>query len=149
MTDEDQEESTPVTTAKRRFQFCCGHRLVDHEGKCAHLHGHNYVAWITCVAPQLDGIGRVIDFSVIKDKVGAWIDASWDHKMLVNVDDTPLLEFLRTTDQPHYVMRCNPTAENMAHELRDWAQEILQPLGIDVAAVELFETENCVAEVFV
>ncbi len=70
----------------RRLQFCCGHRVMRHESKCAHLHGHNYVAFFTASA-QLDDVGRVIDFSVIKERVGGWIDEFWDHGFVLNEED--------------------------------------------------------------
>ena len=58
----------------RRIQFASGHRVLGHENKCRHIHGHNYVAFIHAEAEQLDSIGRVIDFGVLKDKFGGWID---------------------------------------------------------------------------
>ena len=53
----------------RRLEFDAGHRVLGHEGKCKNLHGHRYSAEITVTAPDLDGLGRVIDFGVIKEKV--------------------------------------------------------------------------------
>src|SRR5262249_24520110 len=47
----------------RRITFCTGHRVLRHEGKCAHLHGHNYTAIVHAAAPDLDGLGRVVDFA--------------------------------------------------------------------------------------
>ena len=40
-----------------------------HESKCAHLHGHNYKFEFHCTAGSLDNVGRVIDFSDIKEKL--------------------------------------------------------------------------------
>jgi len=131
------------TTVTRRFQFCAGHRLVDHEGKCAHLHGHNYVAFITCGAANLDDCGRVIDFSVIKEQVGRFIDRAWDHKMILNSEDQSAVQACQYLEDPVYVMNCNPTAENMARELGQVADELLEPYGVRVTQVELWETENC------
>ena len=58
----------------REIHFCYGHRLLNYEGKCRHLHGHNGRAVITLAAEKLDPIGMVVDFSHIKAVVSAWID---------------------------------------------------------------------------
>jgi len=132
----------------RRFQFCAGHRLVDHEGKCAHLHGHNYVAFVTCEAPELDAVGRVIDFSVIKQVIGDWINKAWDHKMILNRGDDEGIAAVRALGDPYYPMMCNPTAENMASEMLQVADGLLsEQHRITVTKVVLWETENCYAEV--
>lgn len=137
-----------MTNITRRFQFCAGHRLVDHEGKCAHLHGHNYVALVTCAADELDAVGRVIDFSVVKQVVGDWIDRAWDHKMILNTDDMDAIAACQSIDDPVYLMTCNPTAENMARELLEVADGLLREQhDIAVVGVRLWETENCDAEV--
>ena len=150
----------------RILEFDAGHRLVDHESKCANLHGHRYKAEITCRAEELDGIGRVVDFSVIKEKVGGWIDEHWDHNFLLNRQD-PLLKAIRQlntvcpldhevacwgdivfhTKDP-YLLDCNPTAENMARILFDKAVELLEGpkeerTSLWVVSVCLWETPNC------
>ena len=71
----------------RKIEFDAGHRVYGHEGKCAHLHGHRYVAEITVQAEELDGIGRVIDFGAVKKVMKEWIDMCWDHNTLLNADD--------------------------------------------------------------
>jgi 6-pyruvoyltetrahydropterin/6-carboxytetrahydropterin synthase len=78
----------------RRMEFDAGHRILGHESKCAHLHGHRYVVHLTVETPTLDNLGRVVDFSVIKTIVGGWLDEHWDHNMLLNSDD-PLLKTIQ------------------------------------------------------
>ena len=58
-----------MLTAERYHDISCGHRVVGHENKCRHLHGHNYRVHFVCTAANLDHIGRVIDFSIIKEKL--------------------------------------------------------------------------------
>ncbi|MFW5872193.1 MAG: 6-pyruvoyl trahydropterin synthase family protein, partial [bacterium] len=73
----------------RKIHFCYGHRVVKHENKCANLHGHNGVVWIHATpTKQKDQVGRIIDFSVLKQKVGGWIDEHWDHTMILWEQDT-------------------------------------------------------------
>lgn len=145
-------------TCTRRLQFCCGHRVKDHESKCAHLHGHNYVVEITARAAQLDAVGRVIDFSVLKARVGGWIEDMWDHGFVLwNRDDdaiSALRMFSRTRQisepkwsQKLYLMPTNPTAENMAdYLLREICPTVLKDTGVVVSKVVVRETENCWAE---
>ena len=50
----------------REIRFCYGHRLLNYDSKCRHLHGHNGRAVITLETPQLDPLGMVVDFTRIK-----------------------------------------------------------------------------------
>lgn len=95
----------------RTHEICAGHRVVGHESKCRHLHGHNYVFHFVVQPKQvktsvptgkaanvegkflpiyrdelkdgsLDDLGRVIDFSVVKSTLCEWLENNWDHKFL-------------------------------------------------------------------
>src|SRR5271169_6100879 len=103
----------------REMTFCYGHRLLNYDGKCRHLHGHNGRAVLTLEAAQLDALGMVVDFSAIKNIVGNWIDQTLDHRMLLHRDD-PVLPFLRQQGEPFHVMDVNPTAENIARLIYDF-----------------------------
>lgn len=137
-------------TATRRLQWCSGHRVMGHENKCANLHGHNYVGYFTAEANDLDNIGRVVDFSVLKEKIGNWIDRQWDHTTLVYVKDHMMLQATSIVDgnKPTFVAEWNPTAENMAQYLIETVCPIvLKGTGVRVTHIKLYETENCFAEV--
>src|ERR1700752_1314032 len=97
----------------REISFCYGHRLLNYDGKCRHLHGHNGKAVITVEAPALDPLGMVIDFSQLKKVVGGWIDEKLDHKMLLHKDD-PVIPELRRLGEQFVTLDVNPTAENIA-----------------------------------
>jgi len=124
----------------RELHFCYGHRLLNYDGKCRHLHGHNGRAVITLEAASLDALGMVVDFTRLKRTIGAWIDDTLDHKMLLHKDD-PALPFLRQQAEPVYVMDANPTAENIARLIFDVGVK----LGLPVVEVCLWETESCCA----
>jgi 6-pyruvoyltetrahydropterin/6-carboxytetrahydropterin synthase len=124
----------------REIQFCYGHRLLNYDGKCRHLHGHNGKAIITLEAEQLDAQGMVVDFARLKRIVGGWIDEALDHKMLLHRDD-PVLGYLRAQGEPVFVMDVNPTAENVARLIYDYAAE----RGFPVVEVQLWETDACQA----
>jgi 6-pyruvoyltetrahydropterin/6-carboxytetrahydropterin synthase len=124
----------------REMFFCYGHRLLNYDGKCRHLHGHNGRVVITLEAERLDGLGMVMDFGLLKRVVGGWIDESLDHKMLLHKDD-PALPLLREQGEPVFVMEVNPTAENIARLIFEYAAG----QGFPVSEVRLWETDSCYA----
>ncbi len=124
----------------RQIDFCYGHRLLNYEGKCKHLHGHNGRVIITIEAAGLDEQGMVLDFSEIKRTVSRWIDDHLDHRMLLARDD-PATEALRQLGEPVYVMDATPTAENIAKLIFDHAAS----LGFPVVEVRMWETPGCYA----
>ena len=71
----------------RRIEFDAAHRILEHESKCKMLHGHRYALEITVKAEKLDKLGRVVDFGVIKEVVGQWIDNNWDHNTILSNKD--------------------------------------------------------------
>lgn len=132
----------------RYHDISCGHRVFGHESKCAHLHGHNYRIHFT-IEPdnrQLDLIGRVLDFSVIKTRLCEWLEKWWDHKMLIWVDD-PYLDDLLDMDPDGVVpVEFNPTAENMAKYLVDTiGPRELEGTGCVLVSCRIDETRKCSA----
>lgn len=150
----------------RRLEWDAGHRVLNHQGKCRHLHGHRYVAEITAVADDLDDLSMVVDFSCLKAVIGSWIDEHWDHNMMLHAAD-PLLRvidrFTNThleqsnltmlifgTEKEPYVMPegMNPTAEAIAEELFRRSNELLGDARVPVRVthVRVHETPNCYAD---
>jgi 6-pyruvoyltetrahydropterin/6-carboxytetrahydropterin synthase len=124
----------------RAISFCYGHRLLHYDGKCRHLHGHNGKAILTLAAPALDNLGMVLDFARIKEVVSTWIDETLDHRMLLHRDD-PVLPYLRQLKEPMHILDVNPTAENIAKLIYDYAAG----QGFPVTEVRLWETDSCYA----
>ena len=55
----------------REMGFCYGHRLLRHDGKCAHLHGQQRSGrGFVLEAASLDAGGMVVDFQVVRARVG-------------------------------------------------------------------------------
>jgi 6-pyruvoyltetrahydropterin/6-carboxytetrahydropterin synthase len=137
-----------MITCTRILEFDAAHRVANHESKCATLHGHRYKVEITAEG-ELDSIGRVIDFSVLKQKIGTWLDEKWDHTTLVWQEDLETLMALLAMPRRKEPYECtfNPTAENMAdHLLRDICPILLQSTGVRVIKIRLWETPNCYAD---
>ena len=130
--------------AVRYHDISCGHRVHGHESVCKNLHGHNYRITFTCRG-ELDGVGRVIDFAIIKSTLCEWLESAWDHRMLIWQFD-PLLDKLREIDSSVVCVPFNPTAENMAsHLLVVVGPSLLSSSGVTLAAVKVEETRKCAA----
>jgi len=143
-------------TAERFHDISCGHRVVGHEGKCRHLHGHNHRIHFKCEAEDksLDNIGRVIDFTAIKEKLCMWVENNWDHKFLAWEQDRLIKGIhdscsLVPDDAAMFLesivwVPFNPTAENMAQYLVDviGPQQLLGT-GIVLTSVKIEETAKC------
>ena len=149
-------------TAERYHDISTGHRGVGHENKCRHLHGHNYRIHFVCEAGELDTVGRVIDFGVIKEKLCMWVENYWDHKFLAWEKDPVMnaVSCMNFTGLDPAVMEeedamlqaslvftpFNPTAENMAQHLVEViGPKQLQGTGIQLVSVTIEETAKCSA----
>lgn len=180
--------------AHRYHDICAGHRVVGHESKCRHLHGHNYRIHFYCQGEQkrpkqpefigdvgvlpseneiigLDDLGRVIDFSVIKERLCMWLENEWDHKFLAWKEDTlvtAMSAMVAHLEDGDAVFGCtsngkqekenmegsivwvpfNPTAENMAHHLlRVVGPAQLEGTGVTLVKVIIEETAKCAVTV--
>lgn len=144
--------------AVRYHDISTGHRVCGHENKCRHLHGHNYRVHFYCEAEQLDSVGRVVDFGVIKERLCMWLEDNWDHKFLAWNGD-PILKALYYAN-PNDVglgfgdmfmfqasvvfLPFNPTAENMAQHLLDVVgPQQLDGTGVKLVKVVIEETSKC------
>ena len=124
----------------KEIDFCYGHRLLNYDGKCKYLHGHNGKAVIVLEGQQLDHRGMVVDFSDIKKQVAGWIDANLDHRMILHEAD-PIVPILQKLGEPIHIVSENPTAENLAKLIYDFAKSHRLP----VKEVSLWETFNSYA----
>lgn len=124
----------------KRLYFCYGHRLLDYQGKCAHAHGHNAVLDVELSSDALDHRGMVHDFGDVKSCLMEFIEAEMDHRMLLREDD-PLVEALTGLGEPVFLMKENPTAENIAKLIFREARS----RGLPVVSIRLWETHDAFA----
>lgn len=160
----------------RTHEICAGHRVVGHESKCRHLHGHNYKFHFK-VAPKpldsesvkgdpLDQVGRVIDFSVVKSTLCEWLETNWDHKFLHWEHDDLMTglailikqqnqfgnDIVFAEDAKHFSgslvsLPFNPTAENLAaYMVEVIGPELLNPYGVELVECRIEETSKCHVE---
>jgi 6-pyruvoyltetrahydropterin/6-carboxytetrahydropterin synthase len=122
----------------REFHFSSGHTLTNYDGKCANLHGHNYKVVIE-VGGNLDSLGMVVDFGLIKTEFNALVDEVLDHRFIINQSD-PRMEALRAIETGLVVWVGNPTAESIAN----WI--LFRAWSFHVASVMVWETESAYAK---
>jgi len=135
-----------MITVERYHDISMGHRVVGHESKCRHLHGHNYRIHFVCSASELDPLGRVIDFSEIRDRLCMWLEEHWDHRMMIWSEDPLLLELQRLVPGDLCVVPFNPTAEQIAiHLVSVVGPEQLKGSGITLLECRVEETRKCSA----
>ena len=120
--------------------FCYGHRLLEHKGKCKNLHGHNGLAEVTLAVSALNSQKMVADFGDLGKALKNWLDANFDHKVILASRD-PLLKVLKEQGQECFETAENPTAEVMSELLfRE-----MKKLGFPVRKVRIWETPTSAA----
>jgi 6-pyruvoyltetrahydropterin/6-carboxytetrahydropterin synthase len=137
--------------ADRYHDISCGHRVYGHESKCALAHGHNYRIHFTVQAvpltPEVDTVGRVLDFSDIKARLCMWLEENWDHRFLLWEKDPWVDMFQNQAGETGLVVvPFNPTAENMAaHLVKEVAPIQLHGTNCFLVACRIEETRKCAA----
>ena len=124
----------------KEIHFCYGHRLLDYNGKCMHPHGHNARVEIELSTANLDSRGMVVDFGDLQAAIKTWIDREFDHKMIL-CRRHPWTKALADLGEPYYPIDENPTAENIARLIYEYAAS----QGFPVSAVRLWETPTSFA----
>jgi 6-pyruvoyltetrahydropterin/6-carboxytetrahydropterin synthase len=95
---------------------------------------------IDIAAESLDERGMVFDFSDVKKVIAGWIDENLDHRMILNRQD-PVVPIFEEMNEPVFLLDDNPTAENIAKLIFDFAQQA----GFPIVKVDLWETPQCFA----
>lgn len=82
----------------KRLEISAAHKLnLNYISKCETLHGHNWIIYVYLKSKDLNENGMVYDFTKIKELISRKLD----HKNL------------------NYILKDNPTAENMAKWIAD------------------------------
>ncbi len=127
-------------TITKDVYFCYGHRLMGHQGKCRHLHGHSVKASITVTAAALNDQGMVCDFADISAVAHDYIDAELDHNLLLHRED-PLVPALERGGERFLLLDEHPTAEYLAQLI----YRRVKAQGLNVQSVTLWETTSACA----
>lgn len=65
--------------------FAAAHNLLNYQGDCENLHGHNWKIEVTVTTDTLDKAGLGIDFKILKKKTNEIMDRL-DHKYLNDLE---------------------------------------------------------------
>jgi len=75
-----------MTCTKRYQDIPFAHRQPNHDGHCAHIHGHNWAFEFTFSCDRPDVNNFVVDFGKLK-WLRSWVDTSFDHALVVPAAD--------------------------------------------------------------
>ena len=112
-----------------KTSFAAAHRLREYEGACENLHGHNWLVKATIGAEELDNLGMVYDFKLLKKDLNEIMDL-FDHQFINQV--------------PPFDKELNPTSENIARYIFELLSKKL-PARLRVVSVEVGESEKYAA----
>lgn len=112
--------------------FASAHRLIDYDGDCERLHGHNWKVVVTVSASELNNLGIAIDFKKVKAETREII-GKLDHRYLNEIEPFD---------------KINPTAEHIARELYRQISLKVNDGNARVSKVTVWETETSAASYY-
>jgi len=136
----------------RKGSFDSGHRVMNERMKCFNIHGHTYLYELEFEFNEMEEIGYAIDFKEIKRVGCQWIDDILDHGMILNPQDTKLIETTKDYGSKLWLMSlngteyCNPSVENIAKEVFLAMMVLFNPTvykNLRINRVIIYETPNC------
>ena len=105
--------------------FAAAHNLLQYQGDCENLHGHNWKVDVTVAAQELDKSGLGIDFKILKAETRRLLE-TLDHKYL---NDLPMFKGL------------SPSSENIARYLFEELGRTLNNENVTVTIVNVWESD--------
>jgi len=115
-----------------RSGFAAAHRLINYQGNCEKLHGHNWKVEVAVIARELDEAGIGLDFKTLKRQAGGVIE-ELDHKYL---NEIPAFKGL------------SPSSEHIARYLYQKIGERLNNETVRIDSVRVWESENASARYY-
>ena len=112
-----------------KTSFAAAHNLINYQGDCENLHGHNWRVEVFVAAKELDKAGLGIDFKILKKQTNSLLD-ELDHKYLNDL--TPFIND-------------SPSSENISRYLFERLSETLNNENITVEKINVWESENACA----
>ena len=112
--------------------FAAAHCLINYQGDCENLHGHNWKVEVTVTAIKLDNAGLGIDFKLLKRETNELL-MTLDHKYLNELD--PFREI-------------SPSSENLARFIYDKLSRKLNSDNIKIQMVTVWESDNACASYY-
>lgn len=106
--------------------FSSAHSLRGYRGKCEELHGHNWKVIARVGSEELDHLGMVADFKILKEDLQKVLEGL-DHKYL---NDIPPFDTI------------NPSSENLAQHIFRELKRAMEARGLKVIKVTVWESDT-------
>jgi 6-pyruvoyltetrahydropterin/6-carboxytetrahydropterin synthase len=115
-----------------RSGFSAAHKLINYQGNCENLHGHNWKVEVSVLASELDEAGIGLDFKTLKRQAGSVIE---------ELDHSYLNEISAFSGR-------SPSSEHIARYLYQKIGESLNSEAVKIDSVTVWESENASARYF-
>jgi len=112
-----------------KTSFAAAHNLVNYQGDCENLHGHNWLVEVTVAARELDKACLGMDFKVRKKETKALLN-ELDHKYLNDLEP---------------FKNASPSSENIGRYLFECLSRKLDSDNVTVERVNVWESDNACA----
>ena len=109
--------------------FAAAHNLLNYQGDCENLHGHNWKIEVTVATRDLDSAGLGVDFKILKRHTNAILDRL-DHKYLNDID---------------FFRELSPSSENISRYIFEALEVELKVPGIEIESVTVWESDDACA----
>jgi len=109
--------------------FAAAHNLLNYQGDCENLHGHNWKVEVTVMAAELDDAGLGIDFKILKKHTKEVMNYL-DHKYLNDLDA---------------FRGISPSSEHISRFVFDRLVDSLADYDVQVEKVTVWESDNAYA----
>jgi 6-pyruvoyltetrahydropterin/6-carboxytetrahydropterin synthase len=109
--------------------FAAAHNLLNYQGDCENLHGHNWKVEVTVNTENLDKAGLGIDFKILK-KHTKEIMNYLDHKYLNDLDAFNGI---------------SPSSEHISKFIYDQLAESLAEYDVSLEKITVWESDNAYA----
>jgi 6-pyruvoyltetrahydropterin/6-carboxytetrahydropterin synthase len=109
--------------------FAAAHNLLNYQGECENLHGHNWKIEVTVKTENLDKAGLGIDFKILKKhtkKIMEYLDHTYLNKL------EPFIEV-------------SPSSEHIARYIFDSLVADLEDYDVIVDRITVWESDNACA----
>jgi 6-pyruvoyltetrahydropterin/6-carboxytetrahydropterin synthase len=105
--------------------FAAAHCLINYQGDCENLHGHNWKVEVNVTAKDLDGAGLGIDFKILKRETNSLLK-TLDHKYL--------------NELPPF-LAASPSSENLARYIYGELSRELNTDNVKVVMITVWESD--------
>lgn len=114
---------------KIQTTFAAAHCLINYQGDCENLHGHNWKVEVEVTARELDKAGLGIDFKVLKQETNGLL-RNLDHKYLNELQ--PFVDI-------------SPSSENISRYLYQELAKKLNDGNVKVHSITVWESDVAAA----